>query len=133
MLYVKSNGNYCDLCRTDGGIMQNLPVSLGQMAEQIRTSLADPATPSFIQLGRQYIVNAEHILSVYPKKKILVFEPSGVNVQAGPSISPSSASLSALIEWLTRRISCGSCSVLVEESVLPMAVREDDMLVLNHS
>mgnify|MGYP002626238705 CR=1 FL=1 len=132
VLYFKSNGNYCDVCLTDGGMVQNLPMSLGQMAMQIRNLLTDPSSPSFIQLGRQYIVNAEHILSVFPAKKCLVFDILNKDKSSRNSISPSSASLLALVEWLSTGVNGKSCSVLVEEPKDPAEMAEDEIQVLNH-
>ena len=133
ILYIKSSGNYCDVHLVDGSVMQNLPVSLGQMAEQIRRQLADSSTPSYIQLGRQYIVNADHILSVYPQKKRLVFDVYNKSRSSRVTVSPSSPSLFALVKWLSSGIKEKSCSILVDESSSLSNISDEEIRVLNHT
>lgn len=128
ILYIKSNGNYCDIHLTDGTIMVNIPLQLGQMARQINCQFADIHAPSFIQVGRQHIVNSEHILSIFPSKKLLLFDMNAPFTQGKISISPSSSALTALSKCI---ISDECPSNLLKEPLTKTEITDDEIWVLN--
>ena len=127
ILYIRSNGNYCDFHLTDGTIMKNVPLQLGQVAKQINRQFADVQAPSFIQVGRQYIVNSEHILSIFPSKKVLLFDLNIPFAQEKTAISPSSAALLALSMYL---VSNESHSYLLKEPSTK-DITDDEIWLLN--
>ena len=128
ILYIKSNGNYCDIHLTDGVVMRNIPMQLGQIARFIHRQFADVQVPCFIQVGRQHIVNAEHILSIFPSKKQLLFDLKSPPSQEKMAISPSSSALAILSMYLA---SDESHSFLLKEPVAKTDITEDEIWVLN--
>lgn len=101
ILYIRSNGNYSNITLADGYEIANVPQSLGQMARQI-TNLNYEDQSRFVQVGRYYIVNTNHIQSIYIARKQIVFD--AFDVHGGRiTITPSSESLGKLSTFLSDR------------------------------
>lgn len=101
ILYIRSNGNYSNVTLVDGYEIANVPKPLGQMARQI-ANLNYEEPSSFVQVGRCYIVNINHIQSIYITRKQIVFDVSDVHGNR-ITISPSSDSLAKLSEFISER------------------------------
>ena len=99
ILYIKSDGNYCCIHLTNGCTIKDIPQQLGLTARQIQL-ISDDSTPHFLQVGRQYIINADHIQSIYPAKKQLFFDTCSADSNCRVEIMPSAKALNALIRYL---------------------------------
>lgn len=130
ILYVSSDGNYSNIHLTDGGTIQAVPFSIGQVAEKIRSQLSGWCDSKFVRLGRQYIVNVRHIQSIYPTKKLLVFDSPHSREQGPVRISPSASALSALMASLSAGIAQTLLSEVLQ-SCNDVDVDDDTCLFLN--
>lgn len=101
ILYIRSNGNYSNVTLVDGYEIANVPKPLGQMARQIANHDYDEPS-SFVQVGRCYIVNINHIQSICITRKQVVFDVSDVHGNR-ITISPSSDSLAKLSAFISER------------------------------
>lgn len=132
ILYISSDGNYSNIYLTDGGLMQTIPFSIGQIADKIHLQLSARSDSKFVRLGRQFIVNVSHILSIYPTKKQLIFDVIHPCEKTHVRIYPSSSALSSLIANLATEID----SALLREASLPQdeaEVDDDTCVFLNEN
>ncbi len=70
LLYVEADGNYCNIYRTDGDQLGPICMQMGELARRIRL-LRQDIRRQFVQVGRGYIVNTEHILRIVPARQVL--------------------------------------------------------------
>lgn len=129
ILYISSDGNYCNIHLTDGTVMQNIPVQLGHVARLIRQQLTNVSAPQFLQIGRRHIVNSEHLLSIFPSQKLLLFDLNVFCTEEKISISPSSAALVALVSQINAIPSSFNNSL--GEPLSYVEIGDDEVEVLN--
>lgn len=74
ILYVKADGNYCDIHLTDGDVLESVSCQRAEIARMIDTQLPSCLSQKFALLGRSYLVNVEHIMYVNAGKQTLAFD-----------------------------------------------------------
>lgn len=74
ILFVHSEGNYCSLHLTCGVTLKMLPISLNEIAEQLRNITINNDVTQFVQIGRSIIVSINHIQSIYTSRRQIVFD-----------------------------------------------------------
>jgi len=117
ILYIKSDGNYSIAYLLDGSIKKDIPRQLGQIAQLISKMYQRRHEKPFVQVGRYYIVNCDHIESIYLSKKQLLFDIDDKCSNQRVAISPSIESLHMLIDLLEQNaFSPLSDTYLSEES-----------------
>lgn len=103
ILYIRSNGNYCNVYLEDGTEIINISKQLGQIARIINNTLPSNLYGTLVQVGRFHIVNINHIQTINISKKQIVFDHKSPNSNHPITISPSTESLSTLCDIMSER------------------------------
>lgn len=74
LLYVKADGNYCDIHLTDGDVLETLSFQRAEIARKIEEQLNYSQASKFSLIGRSYLVNIEHIMYINAVKQQLTFD-----------------------------------------------------------
>lgn len=72
LIMIKAVGNYTDFYIV-GCEVRSMGYQLGQIEQAIREQLGAEA-PSFIRIGRSYIINRKYIHYINPRKQLLVMK-----------------------------------------------------------
>lgn len=74
ILYVKADGNYCDIHLTDGDVLESVSCPRAELARMIDTQLPTHLSQKFALVGRPYLVSVEHILHINAGRQTLTFD-----------------------------------------------------------
>jgi len=73
ILYVKADGNYCDLRFPDGGMMKTIGMQRAEFAREIDYKFSFQDKIRFALVGKFYLVNLDYVLRIQPRKQLLTF------------------------------------------------------------
>lgn len=97
ILYVSSDGNYCNLFQT-GGEIRLITYQLGQIERMIADQLSEQGK-SFVRIGRNLIVNLKYVYYINIPKQQLVLSDKEQNRY---TLSASKEALKALKELIEK-------------------------------
>lgn len=74
VVYVESDGNYCDVFLADGDVMKTLSQQRAQLDRELDTFLPLPEKMKFALVGKSHIVNLDYVMRIQPSKQLLTTE-----------------------------------------------------------
>lgn len=96
VLYVKADGNYCNIQLIDGDELKSIGFQRAEIARLIMETLSPEFRRMFAEVGRQYIVNLDHIMFINPQSRTLAFDINSPGTCKKFTIEASVDSLRAL-------------------------------------
>ena len=74
ILYIQADGNYCNICFTDGSVVNTLTYQRAEIARMMDEQLTEENRKRFVLLGRSYLVNMDYVFRIQPSKQLLTFQ-----------------------------------------------------------
>lgn len=100
ILYVKADGNYCDIYLSDGDVMKTLGQQRAQIARKLDTYLPLEDKVKFALVGKSYIVNLDYVMRVHPSKQMLTFKVNEFGTCNKQCVHASVKALKGLIDMI---------------------------------
>ncbi len=100
ILYIQADGNYCNICLTDGSVINSLSYQRAEIARMMDEQLPTEIRKQFIMLGRSYLINSDYVLRIQPGKHLLTFCVNEYGTCKKIAINATSKALKTLIEGM---------------------------------
>ena len=98
ILYIRADGNYCDIYLADGSVLNTLTYQRAEIAKMMDEQIPENIRKRFVLVGKSYMVNTEYVLRIQPSKQLLTFMINQFGTTRKVTIKVTTKALNKLVE-----------------------------------